>query len=105
MDPKSYLRTERALHKLKVFVIIFLHMLSTEREYRLGILSITLAIFSRYFYYNTTRTFLLKLRPIFSSCKTILTRGATKVSFFLVCGISACQPCLTGNLTWWQYLN
>jgi len=26
---------------LKVFVIIFLHTLSTEREYRLGILSIT----------------------------------------------------------------
>src|ERR1700678_3364138 len=41
MNPKSYLRTERALHKLKVFVIIFLHTLSTEREYRLGILSIT----------------------------------------------------------------
>src|SRR5271168_3590995 len=42
INPKSYLRTERALSKLKVFVIIFLHTLSTEREYRLGILSITL---------------------------------------------------------------
>src|SRR5271168_4927918 len=41
INPKSYLRTERALSKLKVFVIIFLHTLSTEREYRLGILSIT----------------------------------------------------------------
>src|ERR1700678_4522695 len=44
MNPKSYLRTERALLKLKVFVIIFLHTLSTEREYRLGILSITRSI-------------------------------------------------------------
>src|SRR5271168_1115081 len=41
INPKSYLRTERALSKLKVFVIIFLHTLSAEREYRLGILSIT----------------------------------------------------------------
>src|ERR1700678_1396069 len=41
INPKSYFRTERALHKLKVFVIIFLHTLSTERKYRLGILSIT----------------------------------------------------------------
>src|SRR5271168_5006884 len=45
MNPKSYLRTEQALSKLKVFVIIFLHTLSTEREYRLGILSITHDVF------------------------------------------------------------
>src|SRR5271168_4478637 len=31
--------------KLQIFVIISLHMLSTEREYRLGILSITVVSF------------------------------------------------------------
>ena len=39
--PKSYLHQNLRATWLQIFVIIFLHTLSTEREYRLGILSIT----------------------------------------------------------------